>query len=215
MREVTGAPLLADPEVIGAEKQGLAVLVVRTRPLAIRRVFCCTAAAGRHPVSPCLTTLHKEGADVEKTLDTMHHFRAQYTRASGRCRIRVYRPAFHKLTDYHPGEPGRPALVVATHPWIDAGVSVTNAAEELATYFFHQLGRPASFRWIEHYPAKKGFPYSLIFWETFDDVTFTRTSGDTLVDPRWRSITRDELEAVIKQPFPPETVTPQQNIEVP
>jgi hypothetical protein len=93
------------------------------------------------------------------------------------CRIRLYE---------HDGR----QVVVASEVADNPGMSVTNAAEDLATqvvtYYKLDIERLV---WIEHYPADR----KLEDPATFDLVRFTWTE-ETASHPEWRRLTFEEVE---------------------
>jgi hypothetical protein len=93
------------------------------------------------------------------------------------CRIRLYK---------HDGR----QVVVASEVADNPGMSVTNAAEDLATqvvaYYKLDIERLI---WIEHYPADRRLDAPT----TFDLVRFTWAEG-TASDPEWRRLTFEEVE---------------------
>lgn len=110
------------------------------------------------------------------------------------------------------------AVVVATELRDTAGGSITNTAEMLATALLPQMqewgyGR---FTLIEHYPHQGPVPDHLksaperfhLNYETFSEVGMTLTDNRDregrrmFTAPTWRYISRDDVEAMIGQPFP-------------
>ncbi len=128
---------------------------------------------------------------MDKTCDTLFAFTAP-NGAPSRCRIRVYEEA------------GRLPVVLATQLVADpeAGMSVTNAAAELAGQVWRDLLPQAreGLRWIEHYPPRspdvRGDPTAT---EDIDEVTFTLCGPYTLAAPRWRPLGRARAEGLIGQ----------------
>jgi hypothetical protein len=115
------------------------------------------------------------------------------------CRIRIYRP------------PGFPPVVIATELPENENTSITNMAEELAadvlaSYLPDRAGEERPFVWIEHYPPRPDGRR-----EAFDLVTFEHyrprqelRGGRRRVligAPEWRSLTREQVEALIGGPL--------------
>ena len=90
------------------------------------------------------------------------------------------RPALCTVSIYvHRGH----SCVMLTERSDNPGMSVTNAAEQLATELVqHYHLDPTKTRWIEHYPALYGAP------ETFDALSFT-WHGKIARTPTWRRVT--------------------------
>ena len=115
-------------------------------------------------------------------LDVTH----PYMLRNGECRIRAYESPEHTV------------IVIATQlPGF--GVSITTAAETIATEFWNRLDRPESFTWIEHYPAADGPRLTLP--ESFDRVFFSISTEEGLHQPAWQRISRKRVEALIQQPL--------------
>ena len=74
------------------------------------------------------------------------------------------------------------------------GMSITNAAEIIATELVRQQGLdPRRMLYIEHYPeAQRPQP----FGETYDLVTFT-WDGNQARNPEWRHLTVDEFNEIL------------------
>lgn len=90
--------------------------------------------------------------------------------------------------------------VISTELHDNSGLSVTNAAGELATQVAaHYEIPPDKLIWIEHYSDES---YSSRMEkpgqepETFDRVCFT-LRGAQLTDPEWRRITREEAMSLL------------------
>ena len=106
-----------------------------------------------------------------------------------RCRLRVYE------------ESGTPPVVIVTERDDNPGTSITNRAEYLATAVWQMLERPeAGMVWIEHYEDRALIGGKPLFKEKFDSVTFTSTSRG-FSDPRWKPISKAEVEILIGQPL--------------
>lgn len=132
--------------------------------------------------------------DTLKTLTSPHVDRLLHYRAypwqgfTSACRVRIF--------DF-----AQPALVIVTELPENAGTSVTNAAEVIATLVVGQHGLdPAQMVWVEHCPARRppqaryerGYdtnpdlpsPYG----ESFDLVTFEWDS-EGAHHPEWARVT--------------------------
>jgi len=138
---------------------------------------------------------------MRKTLDTRYHFRGLHG-CSSHCHLRLYVAS--------PGERQGPVALV-TQCWDGPGTSVTNWAERLAFEVWTMLQAdhphsPEELVWIENYqPAPPGLGASSpIFKNEFDRVTFTLVRGRDgrlagLAAPRWREVSREEVERLIGQ----------------
>jgi hypothetical protein len=135
-----------------------------------------------------------------KTLETVHVYNG-FWQPGARCGLQVF-----------PGTDGIPVVVLSELP-SNNNTSVTNlveclAAEVLTDYFPERIGQNPAFHCVEHYPRKPGSP----LLESFDLVTFELTIPKrrlahgkyrlSLGTPRWRRITRGELERMIGRPYP-------------
>jgi hypothetical protein len=147
--------------------------------------------------------LREEGADVEKTLDTVYRYRG--FDCEGRCRLRIYqlRP---------PEAPDTPTVVIATTLPDNPGTSITNVAEELATQVWHTLVQPISragdplhdLLWVEHYEVKLNADGGVRYPEIIATVAFTwHPETGSFSDPTWTALDRSALEALIGQPLGP------------
>lgn len=96
------------------------------------------------------------------------------------CWLRVY-------------ELGPGSYLAVASDWHNAGTSVTNAAAALASQVWHELGRPAGFTFIEHYPPTRSHP------ETWSAVSFERGPDGFLDPPAWRPVRRNLLETLLGQ----------------
>ncbi len=135
-----------------------------------------------------------------KTLETVHVYDG-FWQPGARCGLEIF-----------PGTDGIPVVVLTELPFND-NTSVTNlveclAAEVLASYLRERIGQNPAFHCVEHYPRERGSPLP----ESFDVVTFELTIPKrrladgkdrlSLGTPRWRRITRGELEKMIGRPYP-------------
>ncbi len=91
-------------------------------------------------------------------------------------------------------------LVIATEREDNPGTSITNVAERLAWMVYRYLECPADFTWIEHYRDRAFIGSRPQFKEEFDSVTFTSTCRG-FTDPRWKPISKAEVETLIGQPL--------------
>jgi hypothetical protein len=120
------------------------------------------------------------------------------------CHIRIY-------------DHNQKTIVVATELEDNTGTSITNMAEYIATDIWVDLGRPPleRFMWIEHYPERGIIAGRPTIKEDFDMVTFEQTTWkfgepdhqadypQVLREPKWKHITKDELERLIGEPWIP------------
>lgn len=93
--------------------------------------------------------------------------------------------------------------VICTEPWDNHGISVTNAAEDIATAVCRQHGIPLEqVVWIEHYIHQEGPKLE----HRFDRVTFKDVSDEPhlgkrdgqqhLRHPQWKYMTSRDAEAL-------------------
>lgn len=86
-------------------------------------------------------------------------------------------------------------VVIATELPDNPGMSITNAAEEVAAAVCRDFGlEPERLVWIEHYPERlTGDNYGhRTEPASFDAVTFT-WDGQQFSDPQWRRLAPEEL----------------------
>jgi hypothetical protein len=143
-------------------------------------------------------------------IEQIDHFQYQGLNGfDGWCILRIY----STLADL---------VVVATEPiggrgeYLNQGVSVTNAAEVIATRVRCELGFVFS-RFIEHYPergpnVRRRHWKDSMFDECFATVTFQWSTDayrhfwpgrpNGYRTPQWKFITREGVEAIIGQAFP-------------
>lgn len=136
----------------------------------------------------------KESEPAEVIYDGPWHYQG-YHGVKSVCYLRLYQPK----------EP-RPAIAIFTELDSNAGTSVTNRIEVLATMAWEFLQKPeATPVVIEHYP-NRGVHYTHTdrwqFPEQFDLLEFDRKQGGSFVKPRWRRVGRVTTEELIGQPFP-------------
>jgi hypothetical protein len=114
-------------------------------------------------------------------IDTIHEYVIPpHTRIS-RCRLRIYT------------QDGRHAVVL-TEIAENQGMSITNAAEDLATEIRLVYGlNPSTTAWIEHY-TPDSYRERSGRAETFDLVTFTWDNAGAARYPKWRRLTIEEVE---------------------
>lgn len=131
-------------------------------------------------------------------------------RNSSLCQFRGYwgHPAHcHSAVYEHAGK----TIIVATELESNAGTSITNMAEYLATDLWQKMGAPAleHFVWIERY-ADRGFTHcGPTLEESFDLVTFTAARPEwsmlanqqhystVLRQPQWKRVTQADVERLI------------------
>lgn len=97
-------------------------------------------------------------------------------------------------------------IITAKGEYLEEGVSVTNACEELATAVRNELGIDFDY-WIEHYPERGS--KSLLGDESWDFVRFIYNPGQTFGmhhirldyrEPEWQHTTREAVMALLGQP---------------
>jgi hypothetical protein len=126
--------------------------------------------------------------------DYIHEFKAP-NGVPSKCRIRLYEGiGFEK---------GMIVAIATQLEGDDVGMSVTNAAEYIATGVSHQAKiDPTRLIWIEHYPAEpKSYGIGMRREESFDRATFDtvparNSAHDTTLEfrrPLWRRISRAEI----------------------
>jgi hypothetical protein len=121
--------------------------------------------------------------------DRLYLFRSSHGGPSY-CWLRIYTA---------PGQ----TVVLATELDENPGTSITNMAERLATEVTRTFGLALdTLLWIEHYPARQGLDGRPQFPESFDQVTFTRTSRG-LQCPQWRRLSQAHVEILLGQTLPP------------
>jgi hypothetical protein len=104
-----------------------------------------------------------------------------------KCRLQIF-PSSQQTT--------RRMVVIVTELPDNIGMSVTNAAELIATLAVKQYDLdPETMIWIEHYPDRHppGREGDRMFDETFDMVTF-RWEGGTALTPQWKPSSRAHVE---------------------
>jgi hypothetical protein len=98
--------------------------------------------------------------------------------------------------------PGQ-TVVLVTELDDNPGISVTNMAERLAAEVARTFDLSLdTLLWIEHYPARQGLSGCPELQETFDLVTFTRTSHG-LQHPEWRRLSQAQVEHMLGRTLPP------------
>lgn len=120
----------------------------------------------------------------------------------GRCRIRIYRPDLPVEGSAARDE----AVVIATELPDNEGMSITNAAERIASEVisFHRL--PTPLVWVEHY--EDGAHGTEEDPHTFDSVTFSSYEIEDLGaylgeqrrrigEPSWKPLDRATVEVLV------------------
>lgn len=131
-------------------------------------------------------------------IDTILSYRPWGQGIEARCRARIFRR-----------EDGRAAVIVTELP-DNPGMSVTNAAEWIATTLLHRYDLdPNDTIWIEHYPDRHppGMEGERMFDETFDLIRFRwedegRHRAPMRLSPwartpDWRHLDREEVEELV------------------
>jgi hypothetical protein len=130
------------------------------------------------------------------------HLAADYIRPTprgGRCRIRIYL-----------SEDERPSVVICTEPRDNRGMSITNAAEQLAAEVIcsHQLRTPLV--WIEHYEeGARGTPkdratFDLVIFSSYEITERAPYLGEgrlSIGRPTWKALERASVETLIGGPL--------------
>ena len=121
--------------------------------------------------------------------DFIHRYCVPPNTIEAKCRIRVYQLADGLI------------VVIATELPDNAGSSITNAAEILATemrrWFVVSGG---GLFWIEHYQDRAVIGSRPQLKESFDRVFF-RWDGAQYDDPEWKPFSRQQVEALIGEPL--------------
>jgi hypothetical protein len=88
-------------------------------------------------------------------------------------------------------------LIIASEVADNPGLSITNAAEYVATQACEAFGiQPKKLIWIEHY-SNRSYPGGRTL-EDFDLVTFRIDGEGKFSDPEWRSLEKGEVEDFLK-----------------
>lgn len=142
----------------------------------------------------------KELEPAEAVYDGLWHYKG-YHGVKSVCYLRLYQP---KESGEQPPET-RPAIAIFTELDSNAGTSVTNRIEVLATSAWEFLQKPdVAPVVIEHYPNRGVHNPHTNRWqfpEQFDLVEFDRKPDGCFVRPRWRRIPRVTVEELTGQPF--------------
>lgn len=140
-------------------------------------------------------------APAEIIYDGPWHYKG-YHSVKSVCYLRLYQL---KESSGQPPEP-RPAIAIFTELDSNAGTSVTNRIEVLATLVWEFLQKPeATPVVIEHYPNRGVHNPHTNRWqfpEQFDLLEFERKSDGSFMKPRWRRVSRVTVEELTGQPFP-------------
>jgi hypothetical protein len=130
------------------------------------------------------------------------HLAADYvnpTPRGGRCRVRIYLP-----------EEERDApVVICTEPRDNPGMSITNAAEQIAAEVISSRQLPTPLVWIEHYEAgarrtpQDRHTFDLVLFEHYE-VRDELRGGEwrkEVGEPSWKALDRATVEALIGGPL--------------
>lgn len=127
---------------------------------------------------------------MRKCVDRLFSYQPSVVHHATQCRVRIYERVDGGFT------------VLATELADNRGMSITNAAEALASQLLalFQLD-PATTRWIEHYTAdsyREG-----AHKPSFDEVTFTWPANRQAHSPQWQQLTLEEVEILTGDDFSP------------
>lgn len=115
-------------------------------------------------------------------------------------------PSVCHLRLFEPMETDKPLVAIFTELDSNPGTSVTNRIEVLATMVWQYLERPdRGLTVIEHYPNRGMHNPRTGKWqfpEEFDIVTFELSDGCRFARPKWRRVSREEIENTIHQKIP-------------
>ena len=129
--------------------------------------------------------------------------------SEGEWKYRGYHdcPSLCHLRLFAPVEAERPLIAIFTELDSNRGTSVTNRIEVLATMVWQWQERPErGLTVIEHYPNRgmhNPIKNRWQFPEEFDIVTFEQFDGCRFARPKWRRVSRHEVEGMIVQIFLP------------
>jgi hypothetical protein len=125
---------------------------------------------------------------VRKMMDFPLRYRGYHGMPSC-CRVRVWERA------------GKPPVVLATELESNAGTSVTNRIEVIATLMYQMLERPETgLVIIEHYEERTWAGGRTLLPERFARVEMEWTRNKGFVRPRWSALTRAEVEQLVSGP---------------
>jgi hypothetical protein len=126
--------------------------------------------------------------NARKTMDFSLRYRGYHGTPSC-CRVRVWEQA------------GKPPVVLATELESNAGTSVTNRIEVIATMVYQMLERPETgLVFIEHYEERTWTGGRTLLPERFARVEMEWTRNKGFVSPRWSTLTRAEVEHIVSGP---------------
>lgn len=129
--------------------------------------------------------------------DTIFTYHVRANRIRAHCRLRSYAG-------------GQQTVVIASELPDNPGMSITNAAAELATQVCQRYGiDPECLVWVEHYGATATTSYRQDPPETYDLVTFTWT-GKGFAQPRWAHSSREAVAQLISRVAELEATQPDQ-----
>jgi hypothetical protein len=127
------------------------------------------------------------------------HLAADYihpTPRGGKCRIRIY---------LSQDEQDAPVVICSELPYNDEGSSITYSSHQIAAEVirYHRLSAPV---WIEHYPKEATDGHSETFelvvfssYEVKESAPYLGETRLTLGEPRWKSLDRRSVEALVGQ----------------
>lgn len=125
----------------------------------------------------------------------------------GKWKYRGYHdsPSMCHLRLFEPVETYKPLIAIFTELDSNPGTSVTNRIEVLATMAWQWQERPQrGLTVVEHYPNRgmhNPIKNRWQFPEEFDVVTFEQSDGCRFARPKWRRVSRQEIEGMIGQPL--------------
>lgn len=122
----------------------------------------------------------------ERLVDTNDYEFTAATGVKATCGLRIVRDA-------------EQTVVILTELPDNRGMSVTNAAEELATQVRREFGLdPDQTRWIEHYPERETSVHQRPHREsaTYDEIIYTWEDYQAS-EPEWRRLAEEEIEILL------------------
>jgi len=125
---------------------------------------------------------------MERLVDTNNYEFTAATGVKASCGLRIVRD-------------GEQTVVVLTELPDNPGMSVTNAAEEIATQVRREFGLdPDQTRWIEHYPKWQHHIHRQLHTESsiYDEIIYTWIDYEA-TQPEWQRLTYEEVEILLDE----------------